>query len=117
MYSRNFYPEQEEPPSLPKNYDGTTFLPKPNEDPPPIDAQDAELEENNDTEQSVSSNGIFASLNRIPVLSGILNGAAFKLPKLGSEELLILAVSALLFFSKKGDKECALILLFLLFIT
>lgn len=33
-----------------------------------------------------------------------------------SEDLLILALAALLFFSKSGDKECALMLLFLLFI-
>lgn len=32
------------------------------------------------------------------------------------EDLLILAVAAILFFSKFGDKECALMLLFLLFI-
>ena len=40
----------------------------------------------------------------------------FHMPRLEGEDLLILGVAALLFFSKDGDKECALLLLILLFI-
>ena len=35
----------------------------------------------------------------------------------GTEEILILGIAAFLFFSKGGDKECAVILLLSLFIT
>ena len=37
--------------------------------------------------------------------------------KFGSEEILIIALAALLFFSKEGDRECALILLLTLFLN
>ena len=40
----------------------------------------------------------------------------FHRPRFEGEDLLILGVCALLFFSKDGDKECALLLLILLFI-
>ena len=36
---------------------------------------------------------------------------------IGTEEILIIATAAFLFFSKGGDRECALILLLLLFIN
>ncbi len=42
---------------------------------------------------------------------------SIKMPKIGTEELLILAAAAYLFFSKDGDKECAIILILLLFVT
>ena len=37
--------------------------------------------------------------------------------KLGTEELLIIALALFLFLSKDGDKECAIILFLLLFIN
>ena len=40
----------------------------------------------------------------------------FHPPRFEGEDLLILGIAALLFFSKDGDKECALLLLILLFI-
>lgn len=40
----------------------------------------------------------------------------FSLPSLGTEEIILLCAAALLFFSKDGDRECALIILLLLFI-
>ena len=47
---------------------------------------------------------------------GFLSKLPFHLPKFEGEDFLILGVAALLFFSKDGDKECALLLLLLLFI-
>ena len=42
---------------------------------------------------------------------------SLKMPKIGTEEILILVAAAYLFFSKDGDKECALILILILFVT
>ena len=59
----------------------------------------------------------------MPFLSGIfgdgglLGGLNLKMPKIGTEEILILATAAFLFFSKDGDKESAIILLLLLLIN
>lgn len=39
------------------------------------------------------------------------------IPKIEIEELIILGIAAFLFFSKSGDKECALMLLALIFIS
>lgn len=56
--------------------------------------------------------GIFRALTaRLAGIKSGGSGIGFE-----SEDLLILALAALLFFSKSGDKECALMLLFLLFI-
>ena len=38
------------------------------------------------------------------------------MPRIGSEEILIIAAAAFLFLSKNGDRECAVMLLLLLFI-
>lgn len=50
-------------------------------------------------------------------LGGIFNNANFGLQKIGTEEILIIATAAFLFFSKDGDKECAIMLLLLLFLA
>lgn len=64
--------------------------------------------------------GIFAN---IPFLSGLFEGGKFpflssvKPPKFGLEEILIIGAALLMFFSKNGDKECAVILILLLFVS
>ena len=118
MYSRSFYPEAEENPRIPENYDGTALLDPPTQ---PTENERAEVSETvEETEQaSALGGGLLSSLGRSPLLSGLFGGKGIPLrfPKIGSEEILILGIAALLFFSKEGDKECALILLFLLFIS
>ena len=116
MYSRNFYPENEVKPQLPENYDGTTFTEAVASH---VESIPQKLEEiDNSEECSADSGSLLATLSRTPFLSGIFGtkGLPIKLPSIGLEEILILATAAILFFSKEGDKECALILLFLLFI-
>ena len=49
-------------------------------------------------------------------LGNIFNNDKFSLQKIGSEEILIIAAAAFLMFSKNGDKECAIMLLLLLFL-
>ena len=114
MYSRSFYSESEDVSNLPKNYDGTAFLPPAVPHEQPRDALSEETLEVGNI-QSNSGGGFFSSLTHFPAFGELFG--KLKMPRFGSEEILILAVAAFLFFTKEGDKECALILLFLLFIT
>lgn len=41
---------------------------------------------------------------------------SLRLPKIGTEEILLIAIALFLFFSKDGDKECAIMLLLLLLV-
>lgn len=110
MYSRSFYPEGEEKTMLPENYDGTAF-------------QNSSAEEGETQEASArispadsQGSGLFKS-GSLPILSGLFGGLpGIKMPRIGTEEIIILTVAALLFFNKDGDKECAILLLVLLFI-
>ena len=119
MYSRSFYPEAEAKPLVPENYDGTAFTET--IAPPQSEAQSTSVPAQDVEETSAyvaDGGGIFASLSRTPFLSGVLGGIGknLKFPTIGLEEILILATAAILFFSKEGDKECAIMLLLLLFI-
>ena len=49
-------------------------------------------------------------------LTNIFKNSNFGLQKIGTEEILIIAAAAFLLFSKDGDKECAIILLLILFL-
>ena len=74
-------------------------------------------EEVHNTEDSVSA---FSFLSKLPfgnLLSNIGKNSKFSLQKIGTEEILIIATAAFLFFTKDGDKECAIMLLLLLFLA
>ena len=109
MYSRSYY-QEEQAPTPPQNYDGTAF---------------SAAEEFESEEQSVSAGVNFTPQSHAPSSSllglgglfDIFGKDKFSLSKIGTEELLILAAAAFLLFSKGGDKECAIILLILLFIN
>ncbi len=61
----------------------------------------------------------FSSLSNLPFgnfLTKLGKNSKFSLQKIGTEEILIIATAAFLFFSKEGDKECAIMLLLLLFL-
>ena len=49
-------------------------------------------------------------------MEGFLHKLPFHLPRFEGEDFLLIGAALLLLFSKSGDKECALILLALLFI-
>ena len=139
MYSRGFGAPTDV--KIPEKYDGTALMdiscetePEPRSTPvfsdtvkrdikvSPIDkAKDNcenEATEPNDDEKTAAA-GIFS---RIPlrliskIIPGELNFKTF-IPKMELEELIILGLAVFLFFSKSGDKECALILLALIFIN
>ncbi len=134
MYSRS-YIGTEAVGAVPEGYDGVAIRePEIHEkldtgtpntenhtaEPPPI-LNPWEEEKREKVETKDESVGAFSLLGgslgnlfggvRLPFLSSI------KIPKIGTEEILILAVAAYLLFSKDGDKECAIILLLLLFVT
>lgn len=121
MYSRSFYPEAQDRPMPPENYDGTAFMERGEEKDQIMTDTMADTGEMPQREAVQTSGG--ASSLSIPILSGLfdkgglLGGLGLSMPRIGTEEILILATAAFLFFSKRGDREIALILLLLLFIN
>ena len=70
--------------------------------------------ENAASEEPKSS--IFSKLPFLDFLPNIFKTDTFGLQKIGLEEILILATAAFLLFSREGDKECAILLIVLLFL-
>lgn len=134
MYSRSYYPEDGGL-RIPDGYDGTALLEPKAPDPPQITElhkEPAKKEvkvsprETDETEAcSVASPPAgeeSTSHERWQIPTFLKNiipdgfGLSSVIPGIGSEELLIAAIALFLFFSKGGDKLCAGILLFLIFI-
>ncbi len=146
MYTRSYTPEERAPIKLPEHYDGNAFSepeapPRvhasaetvmPREEVHTSESYESgiprELPHDSPREEAVPSSadaretGAFGNLLNSPLLGRLL--PSFKslgggvLPfKLGGEELIIIGVALFLLFSGSGDLECALILLFLLFIN
>lgn len=121
MYTRSYYPDGR--PLLPENYDGTAFI----EAPPIQEAVEKQFTQNegeNPRQTAIETGGsVEKASGSIPILSGlfgrggILGALNLKMPTIGTEEILIIATAAFLFFSKNGDKESALILLLLLLVA
>lgn len=124
MYSRS-YSDDKGGIIIPDSYGGTALFD------PPIREQDEEprgknpWEESAEKEASVSvenaetaeAPSFLSKLGIANFLPNIFKNGNFGLQKIGKEEILILATAAFLFFSKEGDRECALMLLLLLFLT
>lgn len=116
MYTRNYYPEAQDSLTLPQSYNGTAFTEtEHNEQMQPTEEMASATPQSD--QARVEGGGI--SLPFISALFGRGGGAlsSIKLPDIGTEEILIIAMAAFLFFSKGGDRECALMLLFLLLIN
>jgi hypothetical protein len=65
-------------------------------------------------ESKTAASGLFS---RLPQLFGFKGQDLLRTPvRLGTEELVLLGVALLLFFTKDGDRECALMIALLLFI-
>ena len=137
MYSRAYQLEEGKI-SIPKNYDGNAFReekgcePTANEDLCDISTEASERRDNieecvslreeasGEAHQKKSSDGgIFASIFKGKRTSSFIDylpfvkGGRFDV---GTEEILLVAISLFLLFSKDGDKECAIMLLLLLFV-
>ncbi len=103
------YQADEERISLPSGYDGTAFEKEINEKTEAVEAKESAA-----PEEKTEETGLFG---RIPFLKGLGVGERLKLPfDLGAEDLVLLGLAILLFFTKDGDRECALMIALLLFI-
>ena len=105
MYSRNYFENELPTPAVPENYVGTTFGAEHEQAPEESEAAPVMAKPS-----AAPNTGLLGALN-LPFLSGI------KLPEIGSEEILIIAVALFLLFSQNGDKECAIMLLLLLLVN
>ena len=135
MYTRSYYHEEDRI-NVPENYVGSAFGAEsmdtgatnvqpsvaqtkfsPRDVPPCTEGEDEEEK----AEQTESTGAFGSVLSHIPIANllqgGIGNLFNLKGFKLGYEEILIIGIALLLLFSKEGDRECALILLALLFVN
>ena len=82
-------------------------------------------EQREDTEEdtvhtSGDSTETFSIFSRLPFAKYIpnsLKNVNFSFQKIGTEEIILIAAAAFLFFTKNGDKECAIMLILLLFLS
>jgi hypothetical protein len=95
--------------SIPESYGGTALL-----------GEKEEREFIPEPTEDTAETGAFCDTGRqSPILNqakGWLSGVGLHLPKIGIEEILIIAVAAFLFFSDEKDITTAILLLALLFI-
>lgn len=138
MYTRT-YQNEEEKITVPENYDGNAFREESVCDSfCPLDIntqQNTESKVNCDTtqenapmesaecsaapEKKQKSDGILASIFKGSGKTAFINGLPFMKNgkfNIETEEILIVALAAFLLLSKSGDKECAVMLLLLLFV-
>ena len=110
---------------IPESYGGTALLDGRNEDVEPVDSEPDKAKNRWDDEVHTSTgptpetstkSSFLSKLPFLDFLPNIFKSDTFGLQKIGLEEILILATAAFLLFSKDGDKECAAMLLLILFL-
>ena len=126
MYTRN-YPQEKSGIMIPESYGGTALREEegerssgiPSMGGTPINKNPWESENQTTTGDSEPTSAEPSSLfSRLPIANlfkDFLHFDNFSLQNIGAEEILIIGVAAFLFFTKQGDKECAIMLLLLLF--
>lgn len=114
---------------IPERYGGTSFSQSSTDDKSACDAEECvaknpwENEEDIHTsvaqtdEEAVETSSFKEKLSSIGIVSKIFNNDLFSLQKIGKEEILIISTAIFLLLSKEGDKECAVMLLLLLFMS
>ena len=132
MYTRSYYPEEERL-TVPENYDGTALRESilGESYTPPTEQTREEKKELRapwdipHTEESIPTSaeekksiasGLF---EKFPIgkLLGTKDFFRGSINKIGTEEILLVGIALFLLFSKNGDKECAIMLLLLLFVN
>ena len=131
MYTRS-YSDDGHGIIIPESYGGTLLREDErviSEDPSGTQAQTDEVTKNpwesekkkeKQIHKEDESVGTFSPLSKIPFanyLPNIFKNVNLSLQKIGTEEILLIATAAFLFFTKNGDKECAVMLLLLLFLS
>lgn len=125
MYTRSYFAEESKS-AVPENYDGNAFPKAQTNEPAAEEVTNPFIPPRFDEgreEETVnkSSFGVSSIMEKLPIknLSSIfpfLKGGHNGKFDFGTEEILICAAALYMFFSKNGDKECAIMLLILLFI-
>ena len=124
MYTRSYANETDEI-IIPDKYGGTSFTQPQYEEhvekhrastKNPWEDEDIHTKENEESEESTQTSATPTKGHITTFLSGFFKNGNFGLQKIGTEEILIIAAAAFLLFSKEGDKECAIMLLLLLFL-
>ena len=115
MYSRT-YPDENTPTFIPESYGGTALGRNESDY---IEDKEEIKEEVYEETSAKGKDGGFLSFGSLPsfltnIFPSLRGGKLFK--NFGTEELLIIGAALLLFFSKEGDKECAILLILLLFV-
>lgn len=136
MYSRSYYPE-EQAIRIPEGYDGTALYEKesveqakpsakiePQKNEVKFSPKDEITAEQESEEVFLrtekESGGIFPKIDLGNICGGLFSknpSVKSFIPNIGTEEILIIGLALFLFFSKSGDRECALLVLALLFIN
>lgn len=126
MYTRTYFTENDKL-SIPENYDGNAFRESISEEGNGFIAKEAieESEEHEKEKYEQTGTGTASFFDRLPIKSLIsktpfknfFKGGSNLFDSFGYEEILIAALMLYMFFSKDGDKECAIMLLFLLFVS
>ncbi len=121
MYTGNYYPNDDGM-KLPRDYSGCAFSEEAN-----TTSEQTDVSTENGESVAVGGDakfggGLFDSLTSAFPLgrilpAGVRNALHLEKFKIGTEELLIIGLALFLFFSKDGDKECAIILFLLLFVN
>ena len=126
MYTRTYFTDSDKL-SIPENYDGNAFRERKRDDiaEPTVEEEHDGLTEQANEKYEKASIGAHSFFERLPIknfiskfsANGFFKGGSSPFSHLGYEEILIIALMLYMFFSKDGDKECAVMLLFLLFIA
>lgn len=82
----------------------------------PWENEEVHTEAPTKSEETIEASAPPSKLSFSGLFSSIFKNDAFGLQKIGKEEILIIATAAFLLFSKEGDKECAIMLILLLFL-
>ena len=124
MYSRNLFKEQT-PTAVPKDYSGTSLKSDDGEDTAPVAENPWQIPQDVPCEKpctppkkeecGAKKGGSFLS-EMLSSRLGFLKEGSFGsfLGGIGTEEILIIAIALFLLLSRDGDRECAVMLLFLL---
>jgi hypothetical protein len=123
MYTRT-YGEEQRGIQIPDSYGGTALV---GGMAPKTDGGDSEASgqwEESEAETSASpsepekkaSTPLLPKIQLPSFLSNIFKNSNFGLQKIGKEEILLISSALFLFFSKEGDRECAIMLILLLFL-
>ena len=125
MYSRSYITDSRESITPPENYDGNAFIEPRVTQNHTVAVTHGEMRSvgNDVREETVSECTAEPASTSVggSVLTSLLGRwggiSPFRMPKIGTEEILIIATALFLFLSKEGDRECAIMLLLLLVIN